>query len=141
MATSEKPLSESIRNAIPFFEEWRNESDEIRDAMPTLSFKNIQNTIWPHFKDVAWLWSALSVEDPVFDGQRMSLYDISFKGIDLIPLSNALGVYRGGWWGFMDFALKVFELLQKQGKGHFEQKNSSPWRFSFQLSESELKLP
>ncbi len=140
MALAEKTLSESIRYSIPFLEKWRNESDEIRDAMPTLSFANIQNTIWPNFKDVAWLWSSLSVECPVHDGQRLSLYDTSFRSPEYILLLNALEVHRGGWWGFMDFAVKVFELLQKQGKGYFEQKNSRPWRFSFQLSENELEL-
>ena len=50
MAASGKSLKESIVLTIPHLEEWRDESKEIRELLPTLSLDNIQSSIWPKFK-------------------------------------------------------------------------------------------
>ncbi len=132
MALAGKSVSESITDVIPTLEGWRKESEEIQTVMPTISFKNIMNTIWPRFRDVAWLWSVLSIVEPEYDGQRLSLDTIRLYRNDL---TEALEVHRVGWWGFMDCSVKIYDLLYTQEKFSSEQKSSLPWRFSFQLSE------
>lgn len=134
MVLAEKSLSETVKTAIPELEKLKKTSVENQNTMPSLTVDNIMNTVWPKFRDVAWLWSALSIEEPAHDGQRLSLDQISFYKNSY---TEDLEVHRGGWWGFMDFALKVFDLLRAQKKISLEQKSTFPWRFFFQLPESE----
>ncbi len=98
--------------------------------MPTLDEKNLNNMIWPKFKDIAWLWSGFSFEFPPHDEQRLILEETQFFSN---PLTNELNVHRGGWWGFLDFAVNIFNRLYEKGKPH-RKKDSMPWRFSFQLT-------
>lgn len=130
MAASKQSLAESIKFTIPYLEEWGNESKEIKNVMPMLSARNINNTIWPRFKDTAWLWSGFSLESPIHDGHRLMLEDTRFYRNEL---TDAFEVNRGGWWGFMDFAVKIFDRLYKQDKSR-RQNDSMPWRLSFQLT-------
>ena len=53
------------------------------------------------------------------------------------PLTDAFEVHRGGWWGFMDFAVRVFNRLYGQGLQSRGRENTLPWRFSFQISKKD----
>lgn len=131
--SKEKKLREAVETAIPILEEWRKESDDINEIMPTLSFGNIHNTIWSRFKNVAWLWSAFCFESPEHDGQNLMLEETRFYRS---PLTEDLGVYRGGWWGAIDYGLKVYDLLyNKKDTAKDENEDNLPWRLSFQLGK------
>ena len=134
MAASGKSLKESIALTIPHLEEWRDESKEIREVLPTLSLNNIQNSIWPKFKDIAWLWSGFSIENPIHDGRRLMLEETNFYRT---PLTDAFEVHRGRWWGFMDFTIRVFNRLYGQDLQSRGRENTLPWRFSFQISKKD----
>ena len=129
---SEKSLKESIKIAIPELEQMRQYSD-IAALAPTFSFANIQNTLWPRFKNVAWLWAAACQADIPLDTQRIALEEIQifeniFNDIQL----------RGGWYGFMDYALRFNKLARnnEQRAGKIPPAGGEIWRFSFQVENS-----
>lgn len=129
---SEKSLKESIIFAIPKLEQmWQY--PELAALAPTFSFANIQNTLWPRFKNVAWLWAAACQADIPHDTQRIALEEIQvFENIfnDIQP--------RGGWYGFMDYALRFYKLARdnKQRAGKTPPANGEIWQLSFQNIDS-----
>ncbi len=134
---SEKSLKEYIELAIPILDDLKkNESFPLAMAMPTLSLGNLQNVIWPKFKDVAWLWSAFTFGDAPNDFERidltsMDIYDYPLEGVD-----------RGGWWGFIDAAIKIYEMARgnEQRAGKPAPPDGAIWKFSFQLSEHSFTV-
>ncbi|MCR5562567.1 MAG: hypothetical protein K6F46_04230 [Desulfovibrio sp.] len=120
MSTSGQSLKDSIKSSIDKFQEWRQQSDNIRNLMPTLDEKNLNNMIWPKFRHIAWLCSGFSFEFPPHDEQRLILEETQFFRN---PLANALNVHCGGWWGFFDFAITIFKRLYEKNKLH--RKNDS----------------
>lgn len=129
---SEKSLKESIKIAIPMLEQVR-QFPELAAVAPTFSFANIQNTLWPRFKNVAWLWAAACQADIPHDTQRIALEEIQifeniFNDIQL----------RGGWYGFVDYALRFYKLARdnEQRAEKAPPADGEIWHFSFQTESS-----
>lgn len=126
---SEKSLKAAIDVAIPVLEQMR-QYPELAALAPTFSFANIQNTLWPRFKNVTWLWAAACQTDIPHDTQRIALEEIQvfeniFNDIQL----------RGGWYGFMDYALRFNKLARdnEQRAGKTPPANGEIWKLSFQM--------
>ncbi len=134
MAASGKSLKESIDLTIPHLEEWRKESEEIQNVLPSLDHGNIENNIWPKFKDIAWLWSGFNIECPIHNAQHMLLEETDFY---LTPITKAMEVTRLGWRGFMDFGIKIFNRLYGQPPQFRDKEKDLPWRFSFQVPKND----
>ena len=58
----------------------------------TLSLGNIQNNIWPCFKDVAWLWAPLCDHSIPMDSQRIDLEKLSMVRSHFIILEKAMKI-------------------------------------------------
>ena len=127
---SEKTLKESIELLISKSHEiWGEAAHTIA---PMFSFGNIQNNIWPRFKDVAWLWAPICCHSIPMDSQRIDLEEIST--IENIFTDVQL---RNSWYGFVDGALRFYQVARDNEKraGTSPPVDGSLWHFSFQLDE------
>lgn len=129
---SEKSLRESIEIAIPLLEQVR-QYPELAAVAPTFSFANIQNTIWPRFKDIAWLWAAACQADIPDDFQRFSLEEMQVHNNIFTDIQ-----LRGSWYGFMDYALRFYKLARdnEQQAGKTLPAEGEIWHFLFQMENS-----
>lgn len=127
---TEKPLKEVINLII---KEHCNIRGKMEHVFPfTVSLDNIQNNIWPRFKDVAWLWAPLCYHSIPMDSQRIDLDDLSM-------VSNIFdgGQFRNSWYGFVDGALRFYQEARDNEKraGTSPPVDGSLWYFSFQLDK------
>lgn len=129
---SEKSLKESIKITIPLFEEMRQYPD-LAAVAPTFSFGNINNTIWPRFKDVGWLWAAFWHAHVKNETQRIPLETLILQNHIFNDIPQ-----RGGWYGFMDVALRLYQLLRDNEKraGKTPPADGEIWQLAFQNMDS-----
>ena len=127
---SEKTLKESIELLISKSHEIWGETT--RTIAPIFSFGNIQNNIWPRFKDVAWLWAPICLQPVPMNSQRIDLENILL--VENIFTDVQL---RNSWYGFMDAALRFYKVARDNEKraGISPPANSDLWHFSFQIDE------
>ncbi len=127
---TEKPLKEVINLLIKEHSNIRGKTEHVFPF--TLSLDNIQNNIWPRFKDVAWLWAPLCYHSIPMDSQRIELEDLSM-------VSNIFdgGQFRNSWYGFVDGALRFYQEARDNEKraGTSPPVDGSLWHFSFQFDK------
>ena len=129
---SEKTLKESIELLISKSHEIWGETT--RTIAPIFSFGNIQNNIWPRFKDVAWLWAPTWYTTIPMDSQRIYLDEIQlaynfFADVEL----------RGGWYGFIDAALRFYKVARDNEirAGESPPADGTIWKFHFIPADDE----
>ena len=129
---SEKTLKESIEITIPMLDELRKCPD-LAAVAPTVSFGNINNTIWPRFRDAGWLWAAFWHANIEKEAQRIPLETLNLQDHIFNDIPQ-----RGGWYGFMDVALRFYQLSRDNEKraGKTPPADGDIWKLSFHNMDS-----
>ena len=129
---SEKTLKESIEFFVSKYDVIFDKDERTVGPMCTVS--NIQNNIWPRFKDIAWLWAPTWYTTIPMDSQRIYLDEIQlaynfFADVEL----------RDGWYGFIDAALRFYKVARDNEirAGESPPADGTIWKFHFIPADDE----